>query len=572
MYTCADHISASCTYLLYDLQVSAQYALQRLQLELAAVVILTAYLPVAVWEFAQDLVHQLPSAAAALAAACTSPLHVAQRYMACLHAISTIGEEDARPLFPKENHHHQRQQQQQQQQQQQPAVPLTQNLLATAQYGLEWLLLEAAAAIILTAYLPIAVWEWVEEDFWPAAMAAVSEPWQAFWHWIECLDALSTQLDKDEEDGRPLYTRPPHHHPHPQPQPRPKHHQRSAPTPSRMQAALPYMAERVKLELAAAVILAAYLPMAVWEFTVELLVQLPAAVSAVVGFVSMAYRAGQKYIACLQAIAHIGEEDARPLFTYQHQQQSETTPGPSAAEAAGVTSGSFLHCLEAIGELGCGEANTPAAPHQQQKQLEGVVSPAAIRLSPLQAAKGLLTCMQAISQLDSSSDDSSSDCDDSSTLSLEQLTNLVGAKAPTPTAPAAPPSSPAAAAMSTASGLLGCLTAIGQLDSSDGPSEEELYALAANPQAPSAAAAAARWMSPVQAAKGFVASLTAIGELGSSGSRDSTALEQHSEEVGSDGVGAGAGSGWVSPVGMVREYSRSLQAIAELDGSDFQVY
>jgi hypothetical protein len=548
---------------LWYLQVAAQYAFERLQLEVAAVVILTAYLPVAIWEFAQDLVHQLPSAAAALAAACTSPLTVAQRYLACLQAISAIGEQDARPLFPKEN--------QQQQQQQQQTVPLTQTLLATAQCGLEWLLLEAAAAIILTAYLPIAVWEWVEEDFWPAAMAAVSEPWQAFWHWIECLDALSTQLDKDEEDGRPLYTRPPHHHP--QPQPRPKHRQQSAPSPSRMQAALPYMAERVKLELAAAVILAAYLPIAVWEFTVELLVQLPAAVSAVVGFVSFAYKAGQQYIACLQAIGHIGEEDARPLFTYQHQQQNGTTPGPSAAAAAGVTSGRFLHCLEAIGELGCGEANTPAAPHQQQKQQGGAASAAAARLSPLQAAKGLLSCMQAIGQLDSSSDDSSSDCDDSSTLSLEQLTNLVGAKPPTPAAPAAPPSSPAAAAMSTASGLLGCLTAIGQLDSSDGPSEEELCALAAKPQAPSAAAAAAaRWMSPVQAAKGFMASLTAIGELGSSSSSDSASMEQLSNEVVADGVGAAAGSGWVSPVGMVRAYIRSLQAIAEWDGSDFQLY
>ena len=76
-------------------------------------------------------------------------------------------------------------------------------------------------------------------------------------------------------------------------------------------------------------------------------------------------------------------------------------------------------------------------------------------------------------------------------------------------------------------------------------------------------------MSPVQAAKGFVASLTAIGELGS---RDGTPLEQQQHDVAAAGVGAAAGSEWVSPVGVVRAYICSLQPIAEWDGSDFQLY
>jgi hypothetical protein len=92
--------------------------------------------------------------------------------------------------------------------------------------------------------------------------------------------------------------------------------------------------------------------------------------------------------------------------------------------------------------------------------------------------------------------------------------------------------------------------------------------------AAAAAAAAVAWgMSPVQPAKGFVASLTAIGELGSS---DSTPIEQQSKDVAPAGVGCGAASGWVSPVGMVRAYIQSLHCmmtvVAEWDGSDFQLY
>jgi hypothetical protein len=70
-----------------------------------------------------------------------------------------------------------------------------------------------------------------------------------------------------------------------------------------------------------------------------------------------------------------------------------------------------------------------------------------------------------------------------------------------------------------AKGLMECVHAIGQLDSSDSPQlEEQLQNLLPNKAAAAAAAAGGGWVSPVQLAKGFVQSLQAIGQLDSNDS------------------------------------------------------
>jgi hypothetical protein len=256
------------------------------------------------------------------------------------------------------------------------------------------------------------------------------------------------------------------------------------------------------LDAAGALVLAAYFPVALWEGEAHVYLQQLPFVTAATEAVLVYWTALQRYLACLDAIAEIGEKEPCALFpdtanNFYHHQQQQTQDSEAAAQSvfSRAQAGLYRLVLDVAGAVLLA-AYLPVALWEGEGG----------SYLPQLPTANLLSCLQAVGQLAGADAD---DSDDSSTCTAaEQKEVALSAGRAT------------AADSSTARpSLLQCLTAIGQLggDNSDSPvtqlQQGGLAASAKAAPATNSGAAAAGWRSPFESAQGLMHCVSAVGHL-----------------------------------------------------------
>lgn len=339
------------------------------------------------------------------------------------------------------------------------AGALLYNLKAPAQSFLHRMALDAAGALVLAAYFPVALWEGEAHLYLPAsATAAVAVPWQVAQRYLACVDALDEQ-GLGDETPRALFCNCNFS------QQQQEQEQASSARQSVFSLAASCL-QRLALDAAGAVVLAAYFPVAVWEGEAHVYLQQLPFVTAATEAVLVYWTAVQWYLACLDAIAEIGEKEPCALFPetnneYHHQQQQGDSEAAALSAFSRVQAGLYRLVLDVAGAVGqlagadadASDSNTYTAAEQKEVTLSGGHATAA---GSSTARPSLLQCLTAIGQLGGD--------DTVDTL----VTHLQQGGAP-PSAKAAPATHSGAAAagwrspFESAQGLMHCVTAVGHL-------------------------------------------------------------------------------------------------------------
>lgn len=370
---------------------------------------------------------------------------------------------------------------------------------------------------MLAAYFPVALWEGDAHLYLPsaaaAAAAAASVPLEVAQRYLACINALDEQ-GLGNETPRALFCTGTTYHQQQQLQ----QQQRSdAPRsfPSLAQSCL----QRLALDCAGAVVLAAYFPLAVWEGEAHLYLQQLPFVTAATEAVLTYWTAVQRYLECLDAISEIGEREPCALFpdptnNQQHQQQPQESSSEAADQSlvSRAQAGMYRLVLDLAG-ASLLAAYLPVVMREGEGRL----------YLPQLPTANLLSCLQVIGQLggaDAGADTDADATDDINTCTAAEQSHQVPKKMLlTGHATAAGGAARLPAPMQAGKGFLQCLTAIGQLggeDDSDTPAQPQqggLQASAAKAAPAPAACAAAGWRSPFESAQGFLHCVTAVGHL-----------------------------------------------------------